>query len=545
MSNTQLRLRRGNTAEHANFTGAQGELTVDTDKNALVLHDGATLGGIQVARDAITATGSTTARSLEDRFGDVVNVLDYGVKNDGTEPTSGNSNVVRIQSLIDGNVGALYFPAGTYVVSDTINLGTRYRSLIGENPNKEDGGGNSFTKILYTGTTSSTKAVIKLGNNDVGVIPAPSTDSSGIVLQNLIIDADEKAGFGVYGTYLTNESLVDNITIKNSTEYNAYFAKAWYATFTNIVSENCKGKGLAFGMPLVLQDGTSYITSSSDLQINQCQIDNVRSTRSGRYYSIDNPNTYDPTNTTHRMQGYGIGAGIGNGFTLTNFLSELSGGTNLYVYSDAQPRKTIQYGYLEGGCLNSGLNPASTLPAIILENTGDPNGIEVRDIYTKYSDGGILHTGTLSGTTWLKNIHQPRFLLSLDGVSTLELWSYILKENVYFGCGLYNTKESLMGTSGYGQVNTRYSFTVDVQPGGGRKAIYVKLSSGTEYYGNYYINYEDGTSQTSATFPTLTGDWQLDVVANPKAVSLTKSGGTGSLDNTVDFKILSTPETFE
>ena len=48
MSNTQLRLRRGNTAEHANFTGAQGELTVDTDKNALVLHDGATAGVVRL-----------------------------------------------------------------------------------------------------------------------------------------------------------------------------------------------------------------------------------------------------------------------------------------------------------------------------------------------------------------------------------------------------------------------------------------------------------------------------------------------------------------
>jgi hypothetical protein len=65
MSNTQLRLRRGTTAEHANFTGAQGELTVDTDKNALVLHDGATQGGIQMARES------------------VVNVLDYGAKGDG------------------------------------------------------------------------------------------------------------------------------------------------------------------------------------------------------------------------------------------------------------------------------------------------------------------------------------------------------------------------------------------------------------------------------------------------------------------------------
>jgi hypothetical protein len=45
MSNIQVQLRRGTTAQHSSFTGAQGELTVDTDKNVLVLHDGATAGG--------------------------------------------------------------------------------------------------------------------------------------------------------------------------------------------------------------------------------------------------------------------------------------------------------------------------------------------------------------------------------------------------------------------------------------------------------------------------------------------------------------------
>ena len=45
----ELRLRRGTTAEHATFTGKQGELTVDTTKNALVLHDGLTPGGKPIA----------------------------------------------------------------------------------------------------------------------------------------------------------------------------------------------------------------------------------------------------------------------------------------------------------------------------------------------------------------------------------------------------------------------------------------------------------------------------------------------------------------
>ena len=41
----QVRLRRGTTAQHATFTGADGEVTFDTTKKLLVLHDGVTAGG--------------------------------------------------------------------------------------------------------------------------------------------------------------------------------------------------------------------------------------------------------------------------------------------------------------------------------------------------------------------------------------------------------------------------------------------------------------------------------------------------------------------
>ena len=41
----QLQFRRGSTAQTATFTGAIGEVTVDTSKNTVVVHDGATAGG--------------------------------------------------------------------------------------------------------------------------------------------------------------------------------------------------------------------------------------------------------------------------------------------------------------------------------------------------------------------------------------------------------------------------------------------------------------------------------------------------------------------
>ena len=45
----QVQFRRGNTAQHSAFTGAPGEITVDTDKNVIVVHDGSTAGGFPLA----------------------------------------------------------------------------------------------------------------------------------------------------------------------------------------------------------------------------------------------------------------------------------------------------------------------------------------------------------------------------------------------------------------------------------------------------------------------------------------------------------------
>ena len=70
---TQIQLRRGSTVQTSTFTGAAGEITVDTDKKIVVVHDGASAGGVPLARgnhaqaafDAAnaTSTGTTSAGS--------------------------------------------------------------------------------------------------------------------------------------------------------------------------------------------------------------------------------------------------------------------------------------------------------------------------------------------------------------------------------------------------------------------------------------------------------------------------------------------------
>lgn len=70
----------------------------------------------------VTATGSTTARALEDRFADVVNVRDFYLDSDNGDWTR------AIQAALDIG-GSVYVPDGIYLVTDTLHIhlhGTRF-----------------------------------------------------------------------------------------------------------------------------------------------------------------------------------------------------------------------------------------------------------------------------------------------------------------------------------------------------------------------------------------------------------------------------------
>jgi hypothetical protein len=59
----QLQLRRGTASQIASFTGAQGEVVVDTTNYRLVLQDGSTAGGYPVAKLAEIVANTRTAVS--------------------------------------------------------------------------------------------------------------------------------------------------------------------------------------------------------------------------------------------------------------------------------------------------------------------------------------------------------------------------------------------------------------------------------------------------------------------------------------------------
>jgi hypothetical protein len=60
---TQVQFRKGTTSEHALFTGALAELTVDTDKKTAVVHDGSDIGGFELQRTRWEVVNTNTSLS--------------------------------------------------------------------------------------------------------------------------------------------------------------------------------------------------------------------------------------------------------------------------------------------------------------------------------------------------------------------------------------------------------------------------------------------------------------------------------------------------
>ena len=69
MANIQVKLRRGTDTEHSSFTGAEGEVTVDTTNDTLRVHDGSTAGGVRLAKLSEVSGGTGTVTSVDSGTG--------------------------------------------------------------------------------------------------------------------------------------------------------------------------------------------------------------------------------------------------------------------------------------------------------------------------------------------------------------------------------------------------------------------------------------------------------------------------------------------
>lgn len=93
----QIQLRQGTTTEHNTFTGAVGEVTVDTTKDVPVVHDGVTAGGHPVAARA-NADGTISLIKKDGTSAGTINTL--GLFNNTLTSTNTNQALTAAQGKV-------------------------------------------------------------------------------------------------------------------------------------------------------------------------------------------------------------------------------------------------------------------------------------------------------------------------------------------------------------------------------------------------------------------------------------------------------------
>ena len=116
---TQVQFRRGTTGEHSGFTGAVGEVTVDTEKKVLCVHDATQAGGFPLLKEdgsnSSFSIGSLSSCALKFAGDPDTGLMSTGA--DQVQLVTGGFARLTIDS--NGNVS---IPSGNFTVSGNLTV---------------------------------------------------------------------------------------------------------------------------------------------------------------------------------------------------------------------------------------------------------------------------------------------------------------------------------------------------------------------------------------------------------------------------------------
>ena len=196
----QLQLRGGTTAEHAGFTGALREVTVDIDKDTLVVHDAVTAGGRPLLREdgsnSALALGSAATPSLKWDSG-------TGIYSPGADQVAVATNgVKRIEIQADGDIdidgGGVFYDAtnnrlgiGTTSPGELLSVNGNVSILSTRRIKTTDSGGNLTIQgggafpgghIILNGGSGSDNIIFNRSGASASTVETARIDSSGRLL---------------------------------------------------------------------------------------------------------------------------------------------------------------------------------------------------------------------------------------------------------------------------------------------------------------------------------------------------------------------------
>jgi hypothetical protein len=204
----QVQRRRGTAAQHTGFTGAEGEISVNTTRNSVHVHDGVTAGGIEAARADM---GNVSGPNILSAAGITATTTELNF-------TSGVTSGIQTQLNSKAPINNATFTGTTAIPSATITGGTINGTTIGAS--------TASTGAFTTLSASSTATLNTLSSSG-------ATITGGTINGTVIGGSTPAAISGTTGQFGTSLNVDGTITSDGLTVSNSVAAGPVLATISN------------------------------------------------------------------------------------------------------------------------------------------------------------------------------------------------------------------------------------------------------------------------------------------------------------------------
>ena len=205
---TQVQLRRGTTGQISSFSGAVGELVVDTDIKTLYLQDGSTAGGFAMARADFSNIAATATLTLATLNATTLNTTNLDLTN--LEVTNIKAKDGTAAGSIADSTGVVTIASAVLTTAD-INAGTFDGVVGGTTP-----AAGSFTTLSGSTSITGTLATAAQANiTSVGTLTALTVSGDAVF-------TPDNDGVRITGTnYATLRLEESDTTDENATLWNS------------------------------------------------------------------------------------------------------------------------------------------------------------------------------------------------------------------------------------------------------------------------------------------------------------------------------------
>jgi hypothetical protein len=247
---TIIQRRRGTTAQHATFTGAEGEITIDTDTKEIVVHDGVTPGGFPGGGYLPAGTGAV-ATNVQAKLRESPSVSDY------------NSFADYVTASSDGGFFNDDSPAG-------LSTRVRDRFFVGDAAQYT---GNRLGSNGYGSSWTTAKGASYLIKNATMAVAPPELDASGGRRYG-IVGFSKSMGVGAVAVNDGNNTFARALYVEvfeqgtgSSTSVGIEVQLGNYTSNVPVANAYSMSTSIVNGLYLGVESGVGYTVGDSDTLI--------------------------------------------------------------------------------------------------------------------------------------------------------------------------------------------------------------------------------------------------------------------------------------